>query len=257
MSKKRKIISAGCLMLVCDMAQTPRREKGQARAPRSRQTNPGQARCNQIRRERDLELLLAANFPVPGSAVVVTLTYDDRHLPKTLREAQRRLGYFRSKLRAARKQAGLPEPRMIWCTEALSSASGRWHHHLVLDNTGEDLAMLRSCWIYGAEIEAEKLRVDDEKNHATLARYMNKEKREAQDYLSKPGQQAWSCSRNCKRPEVDVLTVDTGARLRTPRGATVLLHELRETEFGLYEIALFRLPFSAFRRPARARRRFL
>ncbi len=250
--------TAGCIVVVCKMKEQPRRERGQGRAPKAKCSSPGQQRYNQVRRESALELLLAANFPTPGSALVVTLTYDDRHLPKNLKEAQKRLEYFREKINRERKKAGLPPARMIWCTEVNSSASGRWHHHLAIEATGSDYDMIRRCWIYGADIECEKLRVDDEKNHETLARYMSKEKREAQDYNAKPGTQAWSCSRNCKRPEVDVMAVDADRKIRPPRGATVLLHELKSTEFANYELYKWRLPFTAFKRAPRAkRRRFL
>ena len=112
---------------------------------------------------------------------MLVLTFDDAHLPRTRKEAQRRFKYFLKKLRTERARAGLPEPRVIFSPEVLSSASGRWHYHIVMDSTGDDLDTVRRCWIYGSDIQAEKLRVDAEKNHETLARYMNKELREVQE----------------------------------------------------------------------------
>ena len=96
---------------------------------------------------------------------MIGLTYDDAHLPRSRKQAQRRFKYFLKKLREARRDAGLPEPRVIFAPEVLTSESGRWHHHIVLDNTGDDLATVRRCWIYGTDIECKKLRVDKEKNH--------------------------------------------------------------------------------------------
>ena len=239
-------------MPVCSRKDSPRE-----RAAKQKATSLAQRRLNEINSTMELELRLAANFPVAGSGLVIVLTYDDKHLPKSRKEAQRRFKYFLSKLRAARKKAGLPEPRVIYAPEVLTSSSGRWHHHIVLDNTGRDLDMVRACWIYGSDIECEKLRVDGEKNHETLARYMNKELREAQEYECRAGLHGWGCTRNCRKPEVDVVLVEDSDRLRAPRGATVLMQERRSTDYAGYEILKYRLGGSAFRRPARARRRKL
>ena len=196
---------------------------------------------NQIYSYQKLELILAANFPRMGSALVVELTYDDAHLPKNRAACLRRLRYFLKLLRAERADAGLPPPRVVYCTEVLTSESGRWHHHLVIDSTGRDLELLRRCWIYGSDIEAEPLR-DPDKNYRpkwydersqnsdepgnvykALAIYLSKEPRECQDELAKPGLHAWSCTRNCLRPCVEVETVDGDAVLDPPAGVTVLI----------------------------------
>lgn len=78
-------------------------------------------------------------------------------MPKSRKEAQARFKYFLKKLRAARAAAGLPEPVVFWAPEILTSASGRWHQHIVLDSTGRDYDMLRRCWIYGSDIEIRRL----------------------------------------------------------------------------------------------------
>lgn len=252
--KKRKRILAGCLGLECDMPCRDRRDSPKVRAAKEKATSLAQQRMNRINSTLELELRLAANFPTAGSGLVIVLTYDDEHLPKSRKEAQRRFKYFLQKLRAERKAAGLPAPRCIYAPEALSSRSGRWHHHIVLDNTGDDLNMVRRCWIYGKDIECEKLRVDDEKNHETLARYMNKELREAQEYECRPGLHGWGCTRNCAKPEVDVVLVDKGEKLEAPRGAVVLMHEERRTEYAGYEILKYRLGGGAFPHVPRARR---
>lgn len=236
----------------------PARSRGDSpkvRAAKAKATSLAQRRMNEINSTMELELRLAANFPTAGSGLVIVLTYDDEHLPKSRKEAQRRFAYFLKKLREARRAAGLPVPRVIYAPEVLTSASGRWHHHIVVDSTGDDLPMIRRCWIYGSDIECEKLRVDDEKNHETLARYMNKELREAQEYECRAGLHGWGCTRNCLKPEVDVVLVEDGERLEPPRGATVLMREERRTEFAGYEILKYRLGAGAFRHPPRARRR--
>lgn len=253
--KQRITIDGGAVVYEIEC---PVRQKGDGpkeRAAKSKATNEAQALRNRILSTRELELRLAKNFPTPGSGLVIVLTYDDAHLPKSRKEAQRRFKYFLRKLREARRKAGLPEPRVIYAPEALSSRSGRWHHHIVLDNTGNDLDTVRACWIYGDDIEAEKLRVDDEKDHASLARYMNKELREAQEYECRPGLHGWGCTRNCLKPEVDVRIVEDRCRLRAPKGATVLLQERRANAFAEVAVIKYRLPARCFAPGARARRR--
>ena len=253
--KKRITIDGGAVVYVLEHPLRQRGDSDRVRAAKQKATSAAQAMRNQILSLRQLELLLADNYPTPGSGLVCCLTFDDRHLPGSRKEAQRRFKYFLRKLRDERRKAGLAEPRVIYSPEVLSSASGRWHYHLVLDATGDDLDMLRRCWIYGNEIEAEPLRVDDEKNHETQARYMSKELREAQEYDCRPGLHGWSCTRSCRRPEVDEQVVEDRRPLRAPRGATVLIQERRATEFAEHVILKYRLPASCFRPRARARRR--
>ena len=253
--KKRITIDGGAIVYVLEHPVRDRRDSEKVRAAKAKATSQAQQLRNQILSIRQLELLLACNFPTPGSGLVCCLSFDDQHLPKTRREAQRRFKYFLKKLRAERKGAGLPEPRVIYSPEVLTSSSGRWHYHIVIDSTGDDLDMLRRCWIYGSDIDATPLRVDEEKHHETQARYMSKELREAQEYDSKPGLHGWSCTRSCRRPEVDEQIVDDRKPLRAPRGAIVLIQERRSTEFAERALLKYRLPARCFQPKAKTRRR--
>ena len=253
--KKRITIDGGAVVYVLEHPVRDRRDSKRVRAAKAKATSQAQQLRNQILSIRQLELLLACNYPTPGSGLVCCLSFDDAHLPKTRREAQRRFKYFLKKLRAERRAARLPEPRVIYSPEVLTSSSGRWHYHIVIDSTGDDLGMLRRCCIYGSDIDAKPLRVDEEKNHETQARYMSKELREAQEYDSRPGLHGWSCTRSCRKPEVDEQIVEDRKPLRAPRGATVPIHERRSTELTESAILKYRLPASCFKPRARARRR--
>ena len=222
-AKTLKRIDAGGIKVDVLTYRRSRYDTPDQRAAKQKASSAAQRRMNQIYSYQKLELVLAMNYPTAGSGLVVTLTYDDAHMPKDRPTAQARLKYFLQKLRKARKAAGLPEPVVVGAPEILTSDSGRWHHHIVIDNTGNDLDMLRSCWIYGNDVQAKKLRVDEEKNHETLARYMSKELRECQEYESRPGLHSWSCTRNAKRPEVDTITVDDDYEIAAPEGSTVLM----------------------------------
>lgn len=255
MAKTLKRIDAGALQFYVLYERISKRDDDRVRQAKKKSSTEAQRCMNQIYSYQQLERMLAKNFPVPGSALVLTLPFDDAHLPHSRKEAQLRARYFRYKLRLGCKAEGLPDPVIFWAPEILTSASGRWHLHMVIDNTGRDMDLIRRCWIYGENIEIRKLRVDSEKNHETLARYMTKELRECQEYDSKPGLHGWSCTRNAKRPEVDTVTVPDDYSLDVPEEWSVLLNELRSSEFSSYHVLKCRVPKGAFVPPKRARRR--
>lgn len=250
-----KRIDAGGLQIEALYSRRSRYDTPPIRAAKEKASTEAQRRMNQIYSFQKLELLLATNFPDAGSALVVTLTYDDDHLPKTRKQALRHLRLFREKLKRERSAAGLPELVAFWCVEVLTSEDGRWHFHLVINNTGQDAAMIRSCWIYGTDIEIERLRIDHEKNWETLARYLSKEPRECQDELAKPGLHAWGCTRNARRPTVDVMTVPDDYQLEAPKNSVVMLDD-RRPEFPGYHVIKYRFAGNRSRaRALRARRR--
>ena len=232
-----KRIDAGGIQVAALYNRRSRFDTPAQRAAKEKVSSEAQRRMNQIYR-------------------VAVLTFDDEHQPKSRAEVQRRFRYFLKKLRAARAEAGLPEPVVFWAPEILTSESGRWHLHIVMDSTGRDLDLIRSCWIYGSDIEAEKLRVDQEKNHETLAKYMTKELRECQEYEARPGLHGWSYTRNARKPEVDTVTVEDDYQLTAPEGSEVLLDEKKRTEFASYHILKYRFSGSRTDRKApRAKRR--
>lgn len=254
MAQTLKITSAGPLQIEALYPRGSRYDAPKQRGAKMKASSEAQHRMNRIYSYQKLELALAVNFPTPGSGLVVTLPFDDAHMPRDRKEAQRRFKYFRQKLDAAYDAAGVPRPVIFWAPEVLTSASGRWHFHLIMTNSGRDLEILRRCWIYGSDIEAEKLRVDAEKNHETLARYMTKELRECQEYADKPGLHGWSCTRNAKKPETETLTVPDDYKLEAPEGCTVLIDEHKQTEWATWHVLKYRYGAAGFDRPHRARR---
>ena len=231
------------------------------RAAKHKATSDAQKRGNQKRSYEDLELLLAANYPAAGSAVVFTLTYDDDHLPKDrdTTKARKRVNAdlvnFRGGVNRARKKAGLPDMRAFWSIEVLTSVSGRWHVHMIMDSTGHDYDMIRKAWKGGDVVEIEPLRVDDDKNHLTLAKYMTKEAREAQDYISKPNTLSDSHTRNILKPERETRIVPDDYELAIPEGAVILHDEVCQTAFASWRYVKFRTPAPAVRARRKRRRR--
>lgn len=271
MAKTLKIIDAGGLQVVALYSRRTGREAPKVRAAKQKASSEAQRRMNQIYSYQKLELMLAVNYPRPGTGLWVTLTHDDAHMPGSRKEAQLRFKYFLQKLRAARKAAGLPEPVVFWAPEILTSESGRWHQHVVIDNTGRDFNLIRSCWIYGSDIEIRKLGIpepgeelppwydpdaDEPGNYFRMvARYMTKELRECQEYEAKPGLHGWSCTRNAKKPETETLTVDDDYELAAPEGSTVVLDEQKRTEYAGYRVIKYHFSGAGFAPAPRARRR--
>lgn len=255
MAKTLKRIDAGSIQISALYNRCSRHDTPKQRQAKRQASTAAQRRMNQIYSYQQLELRLAKNFPIAGSGLIVTLTHDDAHMPRSRREAQIRFKYFLKKLRAARAAAGLPEPVVFWAPEILTSDSGRWHQHIVMDNTGKDMEIIRACWIYGTDIDAKKLRVDAEKNHESLARYMTKELRECQEYDARPGLHGWSCTRNAKKPEIETVTVPDDYELTPPDGSTVLIDERRSTEWASYHVLKYRFSGSGFSPVPRAKRR--
>ena len=206
------------------------REAPRIRAAKRRASTEAQQRINARYSWEKLELMLAANF-VPGD-LVITQTYDEENLPEDRAGAQAKLKKFRKELTAARAERG-EDMRMIWATEH-KLGEGRWHHHCVVNaTTGSDYAEILRLWPWGSNIEIRPLIVGKEKNYESLARYMTKEARE------KPGLRSWSCTRNCRRPEVETFPVPDDETIDVPEGSTVLEERSQRTEFAEYQYVKF------------------
>lgn len=179
----------------------------------------------------ECELRIAANFA--QGDLVVTLTYDDLHLPKTKQKADRVLyEKFIRKLRQVRKRRG-QELRCLYVTEGYHgrcSCDGflddtewedhRLHHHLVLNGVGSgDMEEIKSLWIYGCYVRIEPL---DIHYYRELAKYLTKE---ARDFgRGKVGERTWKCTRNLKPATVEYDDVRDNITLAAPIGAVDYEH---------------------------------
>lgn len=253
MAKTLRSVWAGPIQVHSLSSRCRQGDAPAVRAAKHRASSDAQRRMNHIYAYQRLELLLAANFPYAGSGLVVTLTYDDAHLPQDRKTVTRNLSAFRKRLNALRKAAGLPPVVMFWSIEVLTS--GRWHVHIVINNTGRDYDMIRRAWIYGSEIELDPLRIDDEKNHETLARYMTKESREAQDYVSRPNTLSYSHTRNIVQPERETRVVPDDYAIEIPDDATVLASEYHATPAATWELVKLRTAVTAAAPRAKRKRR--
>lgn len=212
MAKMLKTIVAGPLVIQAIYPIVGARDPTGVRAGKHQLSSEAQKRMNLKYAYQKLELMMAANFVVGD--LVITPTYDDLHLPQSRRDAQRKIQAFWRKLAAKRRSRGA-ELKYLYTNES-KHGGGRWHHHALVNATGDDYREIISLWRWG-NVEIHPFRVDREKNYETLARYFCKEARE------KVGQRLWSCSRNLRKPERDCMRVGNDVALEPPDGATVLM----------------------------------
>lgn len=231
-NKTKKIIHAGALVVESIYPRVTAHDTPKERAAKKKASSEAQKRMNRIYSYQKLELILAANF-VPGD-LVITLTCDDEHLPATRQQAASQLKYFRQKLSALRKKNG-QELVMVWATEH-KHGDGRWHHHIVVNATGDDYDAIRKLWIYGNNVEIERLKIEGDKNYESLARYMSKEEPE------KLGQRSWSYTRNIRKPEIETFRVEDDTQIQAPSGATILAEASERTAYSYFKIIKYLAP---------------
>lgn len=222
--KTKKITVAGMLVKEAVYSRPGSRESARIRAAKRKASTEAQKRMNAKHSWEKLELMLAANF-MPGD-LVITLTYDNEHLPETRAAAADRLKRFRRQLSDLRQDRGT-ELVMIWTTENKSN-EGRWHHHCVINATGEDYQEILRLWVWGSDIEIKPLKLNREKNYESLARYMCKEARE------RPGLRSWSSTRNCRRPETETFTVPDDTDVEIPKDSMTIADAYVRTDYGEY-----------------------
>lgn len=244
--KTKKIISAGPLVLEAIYPRGKAQDTPKARAAKRKLSSEAQQRMNQKYSYQKLELQLAANYG-PGD-LWVTVTYDDDHLPKTRAEAMSNFKYFLRKLRAARGKKAAPV--VHWNAEHKHEHDDplqhrRWHHHFCLNATGDDYDLIRSCWIYGSNIEIRRIKIDKDHSYESLARYMCKESRD------QPGLRCWSYTRNAKHPEIETFAVPDDTPLQPPKGAAVYEEASDRNEWGSFRFVKYLAPNwrRSYRRP--------
>ncbi len=225
MSKTIKHIHAG-LLHVEVIGSVPDQCGRRPRSGRSRPTSAAQAFYNLKCSWRELELVLAANFGAQD--YVVTLTYDEGHLPESKAQAAKLMQRFFRRLRQVRRSRG-QELRYVYVTEGFHAAQAdeyfgddrgledrRIHHHMVINAAGpEDWEELRSLWPYGGYLRFEPL---DVHYYQELAKYLTKEAREFG--RAKPGERTWRASRNLAKYEVEYIEIPSDSvTLSPPAGA--------------------------------------
>ena len=229
----RKIKTAGMLQQVAQYPRIPSRGDAVTRSGCRKLSSEAQQRMNVKYSWQNLMWRIAANFS-PGD-LVVTLTYDDEHLPDSRKRAKADLKRFRGNMSQSRRKKG-EVFKAVYCTEHLHPSShngenGRWHHHLVINRTKNDYTEIIAAWPYGVNIEIHPFELNDKRSYESIAKYMAKERADTVN------SHVWGCTRNCQKPDEESFLVDAGEVIRVPDGAMYVRQESRQTEFGRYDIA--------------------
>ena len=231
MAKRKKTITAGCIVKTILYTAPEPRDGVRARAEKSRMTTAAQKAMNDKTARGRLEMPLAANFV--GKDLFVTLTYRDADLPAKRAGAVKNVRKFLRQLREHRKARG-QELKYVYTTEE-KHGEARLHHHLVINATERDIETIRSLWPYGDIIDLEYVR---DRDYETLALYLTKESVEGRPV----GAQMWTRSKNLDEPKVETCFVPDDTALAVPIGCHILEREEKVTEYGSYSYIKYRVP---------------
>ena len=232
--QRRKIIIAGRYMRSIQYTLNSDPDVRRTRAPKTEISSVAQEAMNLKHSWQKLKALIAANFS-PGD-LVVTLTYRDASLPPTRRAAENRLKLFIRRLRAERR-AGGKELKYVYVTE-LGHSSGRLHHHMILNSTGDDYKTIKRLWEKdGDNIDFSPIWI---KGYDGWAMYLSKEPREiGRRYV---GERMWRSSMGLVKPIVYFGWVDASERLTAPPGADVIDAQTRSNGYGEFTFIECMLP---------------
>ena len=246
MAKRLKTVYAGAIIERALYDRISGREPPRERAAKAKASSEAQKRMNLKNACHQFELRIALNFPTAGSARFYTLTYDDAHLPRMKDPKAERARVLRDKdallraIREERRKAGKPEPRAAWCIEVLTSEAGRWHLHMLLDNTGSDFANISFDLtpLFNVQESPEGIEVW-------------KKCMDISDLI----EHVWGFTRSCWKVEVDSRIVPDDYELEPILGGEILADRQEHTEFASWRFQKIRVGAAAFPPRARARRR--
>ena len=240
-TKRLTQVRAGRLVRAVLYTQPTAMDEPKARAAKAKISSAARQLLNHRASWQKCEAVMAENFE--SDDLWVTLSYRDAQLPATREAAVRCFNVFLGLLRAQRRARG-EEVLYLKNVEHLTDdgAEGRWHHHLVLNATGQDYEEIRALWSrWGDNVDFEPL-LGDGQDYESRARYLCKERPPA-------GKQCWTPSRNLRRPRRESEMVDEAASLDAPPGALIIDRWQHANAWGSYVYIKYLLP----RRPDRGR----
>lgn len=175
-----------------------------AKGKRKRKENlsrPAQQNLNEKNARRYFNQLLNGNFT--EGDLHVTFTFSNKYLPESVKEMEKEVDNFISRLRYAYKKSGIDCKYLLVTEYAFDQDERRWtkrpHFHLVV-NSGLDRDELENIWSKGRGkkkekiglVNADRLKFDiDGTGFEALANYLMKDPK---------GRKRWKGSRNLKKP---------------------------------------------------------
>ena len=234
--ERRKTIIAGNLWMAVQYTAIHSGSASHRREAKAQISNPARESLNAKLSWQKLMLTLAANYK--KTDLVVGLDYRDEALPKRREDADKRLTNFICALRKHRRALG-QELVYVRVTEGYHS-SGRLHHHLIINSTGDDYDIIRKLWHKNADtVDFECFGSDGAER---WAKYLTKEPREkGRRYV---GDRTWRTSIHMKKPIVISELVDSRDELQPPAGASVFDRNTSDNCYGRFVQMMAILPNS-------------
>ena len=211
--ERRKVVQAGKLWMAVQYTAIHSGNQTARREAKCQISSPARESLNAKLSWQKLMLTLAANFS--RTDLVVTLGYRDADLPRRREDADKKLSNLIRALRQKRKQLG-QELIYVRVTEGYHSG-GRYHHHLIINATGQDYDIIRQLWEKnGDNIDFEPFGNDGPER---WGKDLTKEPREkGRRYV---GDRTWRTSIHMKKPETISILVEEGDDLEAPAGSYV------------------------------------
>ena len=232
--ERRKIVKAGKLWMAVQYTAIRGADQVAQRDARSQISNPARESLNAKLSWQKLMLTLAANFC--STDLVVSLTYRDESLPVRREDADRLLSNFIRAFKKHRTAAGIPL-QYIRVTEGYHSG-GRYHHHLIINSSGDDFDIIRSLWSkHGDNVDFEPFGNDGAER---WGKYLTKEPREKG--RRHVGDRTWRASIHMKKPEVSYEMVGSHEPLQPPAGSFVVDKTECENCYGHFCYLMAMLP---------------
>lgn len=178
------------------------KKKGIKRGDKVKPTSEQQKKVNTRRAERDLRLLLAANFGYGDYHIVLDYIRKRDQPPRSKDEMRKDMDIFLRALRKEYKKQG-KELKYVHVMEI--GKRGSRHHHMVINNIEPQI--LQRCWYkaYSGHTRVKVFPLDDTGNYASLASYLIKytDKHRDEENGALQGKR-WNASKNLDRPEPEI-----------------------------------------------------
>lgn len=178
------------------------KKPGIKRGDKVKPTTEQQKKINTRRAERDLRILMNANFGYGDYHLILDYIRKRGEIPRSKEQMRKDIDIFLRKCREAYRMAGMLF-KYIHVMEI--GEKGARHHHLVVNHI--DVMILQECWYkaYEGHTRPKVYPLDDTGNYADLASYFIK----YTDKHKKPEDGAlqgkrWNCSKNLVRPVPEI-----------------------------------------------------
>ena len=152
---------------------------------------PKYRKTNSKRAVRYLEALVHSNFGQDD--YLLSLTYDDEHLPESESQAKKMFSRFMDRVNYRQKKMGLPNAQ--WVAVIETTRAGRFHHHIII-KCGLDRDALEKIWGKG-RANTKRLQPDRVEGLGAVVKYIAKE---FIDDDKPKNKRSWDCSKNLVKP---------------------------------------------------------